>query len=233
MNSEFARNNLPCRAEECPRWCRRQDPAQPPWLPLWRQQRTAEERRWRRRWPWFPPWLQRRCWRREGPSVRFHPSSESHHRPVGLAVRVSKSKRVHAMLELTTEEWKNEWIEIEMEREKGNFEGTMLVPYSMACSVWKVPFLPVMPWQITRVLLSTKTAGVADENWRRPWRRVAMEESNLVRACLPICVSLCEWRMWNPLLLWLLLLRRSKPNAPNTSPLLGLFTFEKEKHNII
>jgi len=29
----------------------------------------------------------------------------------------------------------------------------------MACSVWKVPFLPVMPWQITRVFLSTKTAG--------------------------------------------------------------------------
>lgn len=36
---------------------------------------------------------------------------------------------------------------------------TILVPYSMACSVWKVPFLPVIPWQMTRVFLSTKTAG--------------------------------------------------------------------------
>jgi hypothetical protein len=36
---------------------------------------------------------------------------------------------------------------------------TILVPYSIACSVWKVPFFPVMPWQITRVFLSTKTAG--------------------------------------------------------------------------
>jgi len=36
---------------------------------------------------------------------------------------------------------------------------TILVPYSMACSVWKVPFLPVMPWQMTRVFLSTNTAG--------------------------------------------------------------------------
>lgn len=36
---------------------------------------------------------------------------------------------------------------------------TILVPYSMACSVWKVPFFPVMPWQMTRVFLSTKTAA--------------------------------------------------------------------------
>jgi len=107
-----------------------------------------------------------------------------------LAVRVSKRKSVDAMVELTRKERKNEWIEfeIEMEREKGDSEGTMLVPYSMACSVWKVPFLPVIPWQMTRVLLSTKTAGVADENWRRPWRRAAMEDSNLVTACLPIWV---------------------------------------------
>ena len=51
----------------------------------------------------------------------------------------------------------------------------MLVPYSMACSVWKVPFFPVMPWQITRVLLSTKTAGegaaVAAAAKPRVWRR--------------------------------------------------------------
>jgi hypothetical protein len=51
----------------------------------------------------------------------------------------------------------------------------MLVPYSMACSVWKVPFFPVMPWQITRVLLSTKTAGegaaAAAAAKPRAWRR--------------------------------------------------------------
>lgn len=29
----------------------------------------------------------------------------------------------------------------------------------MACSVWKVPFFPVIPWQMTRVFLSTKTAA--------------------------------------------------------------------------
>lgn len=28
------------------------------------------------------------------------------------------------------------------------------------CSVWKVPFLPVRPWQITFVFLSTNTAGL-------------------------------------------------------------------------
>jgi hypothetical protein len=30
---------------------------------------------------------------------------------------------------------------------------------SLTCSVWKVPFLPVMPWQMTLVSLLTKTAG--------------------------------------------------------------------------
>ena len=40
---------------------------------------------------------------------------------------------------------------------------TILVPYSMACLVWKVPFLPVMPWHMTRVFLSTKTAGGGGE----------------------------------------------------------------------
>ena len=40
---------------------------------------------------------------------------------------------------------------------------TMLVPYSMACSLWKVPVLPVKPWQITLVCL--KTAGDVDEAW--------------------------------------------------------------------
>lgn len=32
---------------------------------------------------------------------------------------------------------------------------------SLTCSVWKVPFLPVIPWQITFVFLSTNTAGCA------------------------------------------------------------------------
>lgn len=39
----------------------------------------------------------------------------------------------------------------------------------MACSVWKVPFFPVMPWQMTLVFLSTKTAGGGDgaaAKWR-------------------------------------------------------------------
>jgi hypothetical protein len=59
----------------------------------------------------------------------------------------------------------------------------MLVPYSMACSVWKVPFFPVMPWQITRVLLSTKTAGegaaaAAAAKPRPRRRREAADPSN-------------------------------------------------------
>src|SRR5699024_5575974 len=33
---------------------------------------------------------------------------------------------------------------------------TILVPYAMACSEWKVPWLPVKPWQITLVFLSIK-----------------------------------------------------------------------------
>lgn len=41
----------------------------------------------------------------------------------------------------------------------------------MACSVWKVPVLPVIPWQMTRVFLSTKTAGGGggDPKWRNCW----------------------------------------------------------------
>ena len=35
---------------------------------------------------------------------------------------------------------------------------TILVPYAMACSEWKVPFLPVKPWQMTLVLASIITA---------------------------------------------------------------------------
>ena len=45
----------------------------------------------------------------------------------------------------------------------------MLVPYSIACSVWKVPFFPVMPWQMTLVFLSTKTAG-GGEGAAAKWR---------------------------------------------------------------
>lgn len=36
---------------------------------------------------------------------------------------------------------------------------TMFVPYSMACSLWKVPVLPVKPWQITLVCLKTAGGG--------------------------------------------------------------------------
>src|SRR5258708_35676003 len=32
----------------------------------------------------------------------------------------------------------------------------MMVPYAMACSVWNVPWAPVMPWQMTRVDLSIR-----------------------------------------------------------------------------
>ena len=31
--------------------------------------------------------------------------------------------------------------------------------HSMACSVWKVSFFTLMPWQMTRVFLSKKTTG--------------------------------------------------------------------------
>src|SRR5687768_15084739 len=33
---------------------------------------------------------------------------------------------------------------------------TILVPYLMLCSLWKVPCWPVKPWQITRVFLLTR-----------------------------------------------------------------------------
>src|SRR6516225_6597410 len=38
----------------------------------------------------------------------------------------------------------------------GEVPPTILVPYAIACSEWKVPFLPVKPWQITLVFLSIK-----------------------------------------------------------------------------
>jgi hypothetical protein len=31
--------------------------------------------------------------------------------------------------------------------------------FARTCSEWNVPFLPVKPWQMTLVVLSTKTAG--------------------------------------------------------------------------
>jgi hypothetical protein len=37
----------------------------------------------------------------------------------------------------------------------------------MACSLWNVPFLPVKPWTITLVFLSTNTAG-SEANPRAP-----------------------------------------------------------------
>ena len=41
----------------------------------------------------------------------------------------------------------------------------------MACSVWKVPFFPVMPWHMTLVFLSTKTAagGGGSDAKERDW----------------------------------------------------------------
>lgn len=76
------------------------------------------------------------------------------------------------------------------EREKD----TILVPYSMACSVWKVPFLPVMPWQMTRVFLSTNTAGegCGADPYCRAWATVlealreAIEPISLATAWRPI-----------------------------------------------
>ena len=39
---------------------------------------------------------------------------------------------------------------------------TIWVPYSMACWQWKVPVLPVKPWQITFVSLNTAGGGGFD-----------------------------------------------------------------------
>ena len=36
---------------------------------------------------------------------------------------------------------------------------TIFVPYSIACWLWKVPVLPVKPWQITLVPLNTAGGG--------------------------------------------------------------------------
>ena len=112
----------------------------------------------------------------------------------------------------------------------------MLVPYSMACSVWKVPFLPVMPWQITRVLLSTKTAGEAAEKWRRPWwRREAIEDSNLVRACLAISLSQsrgCDFRAAILCLSMSIAASQIKTQSPKYLPPSWTFYFSKNNNNI-
>src|SRR6266404_1101750 len=39
----------------------------------------------------------------------------------------------------------------------GEVPPTILVPYAIAASEWKVPFLPVKPWQMTLVFLSIRT----------------------------------------------------------------------------
>lgn len=58
---------------------------------------------------------------------------------------------------------------------------TMFVPYSMACWLWKVPVLPVKPWQITLVCLKTAGGGAlacedrgaeARAQHRRKWLHV-------------------------------------------------------------
>ena len=54
---------------------------------------------------------------------------------------------------------------------------TICVPYSMACWQWKVPVLPVKPWQMT--LVSAKTAGgggFAAEEKARALMRSAVRE---------------------------------------------------------
>src|SRR6202008_1819635 len=38
----------------------------------------------------------------------------------------------------------------------GEVPPTILVPYAIAVSEWKVPFLPVKPWQMTLVFLSIR-----------------------------------------------------------------------------
>src|SRR5689334_5537994 len=38
----------------------------------------------------------------------------------------------------------------------GEVPPTIFVPYAMAASEWKVPFLPVKPWQMTLVFLSIR-----------------------------------------------------------------------------
>src|SRR6476469_418709 len=45
------------------------------------------------------------------------------------------------------------WVEPPL---PGEVPPTIFVPYAIACSEWKVPFLPVKPWQMTLVFLSMR-----------------------------------------------------------------------------
>lgn len=47
----------------------------------------------------------------------------------------------------------------------GETPPTILVPYSMACWLWKVPCLPVKPWQMTLVFSSMKTLAVEEKDF--------------------------------------------------------------------
>ena len=61
---------------------------------------------------------------------------------------------------------------------------TMFVPYSMACWLWKVPVLPVKPWQITLVCL--KTAGGGALACELGAQRRVLSTGREVNAC--VCV---------------------------------------------
>src|SRR6516165_11349094 len=52
----------------------------------------------------------------------------------------------------------------------GEVPPTILVPYAIACSEWKVPFLPVKPWQITLVFLSIRMDISSTRRLRLPHR---------------------------------------------------------------
>ena len=73
---------------------------------------------------------------------------------------------------------------------------TMFVPYSMACSLWKVPVLPVKPWQITLVCL--KTAGGGTLACEPEAQRRVLSAGREVDACVlaaprtDICLENCR-----------------------------------------
>lgn len=55
----------------------------------------------------------------------------------------------------------------------GETPPTILVPYSIACWLWKVPCLPVKPWQMTFVCLLTSTWGFVEAAVATPRRGAA------------------------------------------------------------
>ena len=71
-----------------------------------------------------------------------------------------------------------------------------LVPYAMACSLWKVPVLPVKPWQITLVCL--KTAGGGTLACEPEAQRRVLSAGREVDACVlaaprtDICLENCR-----------------------------------------